>query len=58
MRRAVLRVPVPRPLEEDPDGKARLARDTVSGVIIKAAAGGGGRGMRVVNSEAALSKRS
>ena len=42
------------PLEEDQDVNARLARDIGYPVIIKAAAGGGGRGMRVVNSEAAL----
>ena len=42
------------PLPEKPDDVARLARDIGYPIIIKAAAGGGGRGMRVVHSEAAL----
>ncbi len=42
------------PLDEDADRTLRLARDIGYPVIIKAAGGGGGRGMRVVHSEAAL----
>jgi len=42
------------PLGEDLDESVRVARRIGYPVIIKAAAGGGGRGMRVVNSEAAL----
>jgi acetyl-CoA carboxylase biotin carboxylase subunit len=42
------------PLGTDPDEVARIARKIGYPVIIKAAAGGGGRGMRVVNSEAGL----
>jgi len=42
------------PLGADPDEAARIARKIGYPVIIKAAAGGGGRGMRVVNSEASL----
>ncbi len=40
--------------EEDADKTAKLAREIGYPVIIKAAAGGGGRGMRVVFSEATL----
>jgi acetyl-CoA carboxylase biotin carboxylase subunit len=42
------------PLGQDADDAARIARKIGYPVIIKAAAGGGGRGMRVVNSEAGL----
>jgi acetyl-CoA carboxylase biotin carboxylase subunit len=42
------------PLSDDPQENARLAREIGYPVIIKAAAGGGGRGMRVVHSDAAL----
>jgi acetyl-CoA carboxylase biotin carboxylase subunit len=42
------------PLSDDVDENLRLAREIGFPVIIKAAGGGGGRGMRVVHSEAAL----
>ncbi len=42
------------PLAEDPDENIRIARDIGYPVIIKAAGGGGGRGMRVVHTEASL----
>ena len=42
------------PLTDDQDQTLGLARDIGYPVIIKAAGGGGGRGMRVVRSEAAL----
>ncbi|AEC22053.1 acetyl-CoA carboxylase biotin carboxylase subunit [Pusillimonas sp. T7-7] len=41
-------------LPEDPDEIFRIAREVGYPVIIKAAGGGGGRGMRVVYTEAAL----
>jgi acetyl-CoA carboxylase biotin carboxylase subunit len=42
------------PLGEDAEENLRLARDIGYPVIIKAAGGGGGRGMRVVRTEASL----
>ncbi len=42
------------PITDDNDRTLQIARDIGYPVIIKASAGGGGRGMRVVNSEAAL----
>lgn len=42
------------PLGEDADRNLKIARDIGFPVIIKAAGGGGGRGMRVVHSDAAL----
>ncbi len=42
------------PLDDDGDRTVRLAREIGYPVIIKASGGGGGRGMRVVHSEAAL----
>ena len=42
------------PLSDDPQDCLRIAREVGYPVIIKAAAGGGGRGMRVVNTEAHL----
>lgn len=44
------------PVDDNKDRTLAIARDIGYPVIIKAAAGGGGRGMRVVHSEAALLK--
>jgi acetyl-CoA carboxylase biotin carboxylase subunit len=43
------------PLGDEPEVNIGLARDIGYPIIIKAAAGGGGRGMRVVHNEASLS---
>ncbi|MCG8378225.1 MAG: acetyl-CoA carboxylase biotin carboxylase subunit [Proteobacteria bacterium] len=43
-------------LGEDPDSLLKMAKDIGYPVMIKAAGGGGGRGMRVVHSEASLLK--
>jgi acetyl-CoA carboxylase biotin carboxylase subunit len=42
------------PLDDDPERTLEIARRIGFPVIVKAAAGGGGRGMRVVHNEAAL----
>jgi len=42
------------PLSEDDNDNLRIAREIGYPIIIKAAGGGGGRGMRVVHAEAAL----
>lgn len=44
------------PIDEDNDRTLQLAKEIGYPVIIKATAGGGGRGMRVVHNEAALLK--
>ena len=42
------------PLDDDADRNLRIAKEIGYPIIIKAAGGGGGRGMRVVHSEASL----
>ena len=42
------------PVPDDPDESLRIASEIGYPVMVKAASGGGGRGMRVVHSEAAL----
>ncbi|HSY08389.1 MAG TPA: acetyl-CoA carboxylase biotin carboxylase subunit [Steroidobacteraceae bacterium] len=42
------------PLGEDPEENLRIARDLGYPIMIKSSGGGGGRGMRVVHSEASL----
>ncbi|WP_455203507.1 biotin carboxylase N-terminal domain-containing protein, partial [Kaarinaea lacus] len=42
------------PIGDDPDEAIRIAKEVGYPIIVKAAAGGGGRGMRVVHSEANL----
>ena len=42
------------PLGDDPETNIKIAREIGYPVIVKAAGGGGGRGMRVVHTEAAL----
>ena len=42
------------PLGDDPEANLKMARSIGYPVLIKAAGGGGGRGMRVVHTEAAL----
>lgn len=44
------------PVSSDPDDCMRVAKEIGYPIIIKAAAGGGGRGMRVVHNEASLLK--
>src|SRR5690606_27178019 len=42
------------PLGDDPQTNIKIAREIGYPVIVKASGGGGGRGMRVVHTEAAL----